>query len=744
VRIAFLNPWSAAAENQAFVSLRVAAARIGHEMVQCANSSDIEDSRADFVLASASTQPKLNDVPHYGVIHEPRDRFLNNPTYFRNLLTYDGYLTISDTLERFLRNVTYGTGHPRPVGFYYNTCQRQDVAADLPSFLNAETGDRRLTGVAREALKIAYFGTNWDKRRQGFFRLLSECEGVQIFGPEHSWAHICRNGYGGSIPFDGVGVQAKYAACGIGLCMLSDQHYRDNIVSNRIFEITSVGAIALCCDIPWIRRYFGDSVYYFDQNLGDRALKREILKLRDVIYRNPAAAIEKAQRARQIFEDSFAAEVMVGNAVKYHETIQSGRQHLLVERERAYSPFVSVVMRCGSRSPAFVERAVESISRQTLGHFEVVLVRHKDIDLSPVVSRTFSRIRSFKVVDCPGGNRSASLWAGLQNLGGEYFAVLDDDDWWFSDHLERLFDPPPEKRLERFFAYSGSIADHGSPSLIEGGAYERRAMHCFGIESLASWSAASSAFASCCFVASTDLLHSGLLMSPDMETAEDSYLILSLLAQAEPKFAYCVTNVFDRSAPQQSCFDEHPKRYEDELTLQLRLFGRHRPPFLRKDAWESLSEFWANSPSPVCQDGDALSLENWEQVGAGYEPKRSKVVHGSHLLDPSVGAAVIRPPVKPWAYGAELFLNRPSRDALEYILIAEIKVLNGLIGVGLLNVGEQDFLFRKSLGASAETQTVRIPISNISQTGRFVVQTWETACQSEVQLLSLRLFAEPA
>ncbi len=730
MKIAFLNPWTHAAENQIFSSLRIAAARIGYDIVHCANSSDVENCSPDFVLAMASTQPKLNDVPHYGVIHEPRDRFLGHREYFDNLLTYDGYLTISDTLERFLRDVSYGAGRPRPIGYFYTTCQRQDKSADLRSLID------------RRALRITYFGTNWDKRRPGFFQILSESEGVQICGPEHSWRDISPSSYGGPVDFGGTGVQDRYAANGIGLCMLSDLHLRDNIVSNRIFEVASVGAIALCCDIPWIREHFGDSVYYFDQTLRDRALSGAVLKLRERIYSNPTEAIEKAHRAREIFEAKFSAEIMIENAVKYHLMASSDRARIRQSAEQAYSPFISVVLRCGSRAIEYVERAIQSISRQTFGEFEVVLVRHKELDLASVAGAQFPRIRSVKVVDCPGGNRSASLWAGLQALSGEYFAVLDDDDWWFSDHFEQLFQPPPKARLQNFFAYSGSIVQHRVPDGIEGGGRDQREVHRFGIRSFESVFTVGAAFTINCFVASSDLLHPGLLLCPGMETAEDSYLILSLLAQSPARFSFSATSVYDVSLPDQSSFATHPKRFEDELTYQVRLFGRHRPPFLTDDAWTSLAEFWTRQRLPLSREAGIATLEGWETVATGYDRTRSKVHRGSHFVDARAGSAIIRPPDQPWAYGAELFLNRPLKALGEYVLVAELIVDKGTIGVGVLNAAENDFLGRQALTASSSPQTVEIPIWNFSQAGRFVVQNWEKPGKSSVQLLSMRLLAE--
>ena len=733
MRIAFLNPWSEAAENQEFSKVRIAAGRVGHELIQCTNSADVEKCAPDFVLVASPTQAKLNDVPHYGIIHAPLDRYLTNRTYFHNLLSYDGYLAIADSLDKFLRNLTFGIGRPRPVGFYFNTSQRHSIAADLRGL------------IERRALQITYFGTNWDNRRVIFFRKLSDSEGVQICGPERGWQHINKKAYGGPLPWDGASVQAKYAETGIGLCMLSDDHLRDDVISNRIFEITSVGAIALCCDIPWIRKHFGDSVYYFDQNLSDAALAAAVLELRESIYADPESAISKASRAREIFEANFSSEMLFENTVRYHELLSSSRSSAIQTAEETYSPLISVIVRCGSRELEYVERAVASIARQSYGRFEVIFVRHQDLDLTPVTAALPSRIASFRIVDCKGGNRSASLWAGLNAVTGEYFAVLDDDDWWFSDHFELLFQPFPKGRLEKFMAYSGSIAVRPEPVPITGGGSDNRELHRFGIESLESWNAAGSAFTANSFVASSDLLHPRVLISPGMETAEDSYLILLLMAQVEPRFSYAATSVFDRSLPGQSDFASHPQRIEDELTLQIRLIGRDRPRFLPLDAWKSLSEYWSRQfqdASVAAADSDAL-LNDWEQVASGYDSENSNVWGESLLSEGEAGTAAIHTLFDPWAYAARLSLQPASRDAAQYTLVVEMLVREGRIGIGLLNLEESDFLFRRPLGAKPEPQILLIPIRDVTKIGRLVIQNWDTPGESEAELVSLRLLAPP-
>jgi len=735
LRIAFLNPWTEKAKNQEFAKNRMAAERLGHEFIQCTDSADVEACAPDFVLVASLTQPKLNDFPHYGIIHAPLDRYFATRSYFHNLLSYDGYLAIADTLNKLLRDVMFGLGRSRPVGFFYNTSNRYDISTNLRGLID------------RRALIITYFGTNLDNRHAFFFKNLSEFEGVQLCGPAKAWARINQRSYGGAVPWDGSSLQERYAANGIGLCMLSDDHFRSDVVSNRIFEITAVGAIAFCCDTPWIRKYFGDSVYYFDRDLDGEGLASAVVKLRDSVYNDPEAAVEKAARARAIFEANFTSERLLGNVVRYHRELSASRSAALRTAEEVYAPFISVVIRCGSRELKYVERAVAYIARQSYGRFEVIFVRHKELDLTALTASPPQRIASFRIVDCPGGNRSDSLWTGLNAVSGEYFCILDDDDWWFSDHFEKLFHPLPKEPLKKFLAYSGSVAVHPEAVPIEGGGRDDRELRLFGIESLESWASAAGAFASNCFVASSDLLNPRLLMSPGMESAEDSYLILSLMAQAEPRFSYAATSVFDRSLSDQLRPADHPQRFEDELTLQLRLLGPDRPRFLPVDAWKSISQHWERGPflnTPLTAPGSRTPLSSWEQVGSGYDRAKSQVSVESSFADPQAGSAAIHTAPEPWAYAAVLSLPQPSREAIDCALSVELLVREGKVGVGLLNQEENAFLFREPLSTHPDPKTILIPIRAMSDVGRLVIQNWETHGKSVADLISIRLLAAPS
>jgi len=734
MKIGFLNPWRNKAENQVFESLRIAAARIGHEMVHCANSMEVAAHAPDFVVACSSTQPKLNDVPTYAVIHEFRGLYLTLRPHYDNILSCDGYLAIADSLARMIRDLTFAAGRPQDAGFFYCTCQRTDIRTGVAAL------------IASSRLKITYFGTNWDAERAGMIRILGRHDGIQVFGPEDSWTGLDPKSYGGTLPFDGESVQRKYAENGIGLCLLSQNHGRDDVVSNRIFEVTSVGAIAIASDVPWLRRHFGDSLYYVDQSLPSPYLVRQILLRREEIYRDPEAAIEKARRAREIFERDLAAEVMLENAVAHHRRVSGDRQAALAAGAR-HAPLISVIVRCGSRPAEMVRRAVESLAGQSYGRFEVILVRHRDMDLSPIAGTAFPNIECIRVVEAPAGKRSTSLWAGLRAVKGEYFSVLDDDDWVFSNHFETLFHPVASPPARRFFAYSGVIAAEPEPFPIHGGGSDNRRLAHFGITATEDLFAISGAFAPNCFVASADLLNPALLEDPQLATAEDSYLILSLLAQADPKFSYAATAVYECGRADQSGFAHDPLRLEDELTVQIRLHACATLPQPGLAAgcatlprpglaagYAALSKFWKERPAA---EAPRIPADLIQRVSTGFDPKTSNIRPGCTITNSATGECRVETAPEPWSYSAEFSLGIPAACEGPGLIRVELQVSRGPVGIGVLNTAETDFLRRVPVRESGKPQSFDFLVSDFRQIGRVVIQNWDTPGVHSASIRSL-------
>ena len=333
--------------------------------------------------------------------------------------------------------------------------------------------------------------------------------------------------------------------------------------------------------------------------------------------------------------------------------------------------------------------------------------------------------------------------------------MLDDDDWLFSNHFEKLFESFVKVPKKPFLAYSGSISHYAEPKPVAGGHEDHRTLLYFE-KNTPDLSSVYSMFASNCFVASRDLLSPALLCDPHMSTAEDSFLILSLVEQCQPQFSYAVTSIHERGRSDQSDFRQHPTRFDDELTLRIRLGGKQIAARSVIDLWEELSVFWKNRhrKEAVVETLDRIiyrvldcpiSIEpekDRECVSTGFNLQESKLSLGSHAIDPAVGSAWVQCPEEPWAYGAELCLRLPHSTELGHLLIAEIIVECGEIGIGLLDVSERDFLMRKNLQPGSRIQEVHIPIADLLNVGRFILQNWQNPGPATAQILSLRICSE--
>ena len=254
-----------------------------------------------------------------------------------------------DTVDQFLRAICAGAGRPPHIGYYFNSPQRQLLRCDIEEI------------VALGALRLCYFSTNWDPRSRPLFRSLARRSYMRIYGPAQAWDYLDGTAYRGSVPFDGHSVQEVYARFGAGLVTLSKHHALDDVISNRIFEISSVGAAAICPDIPWIRKHFGDTVLYYDAFGSVVTAVQQIDDAVAKIARNPHRAAEQADKARLTFEEKFAAEVMLDNAVTYFE---EWRERAGKPVDPANGPLIDIIVRVGGRTVSVVSRAI-SIDRSS-------------------------------------------------------------------------------------------------------------------------------------------------------------------------------------------------------------------------------------------------------------------------------------------------------------------------------------------------------------------------------------------
>ena len=606
MRIAYHNPWIQSSENQGYMSMAEAARRIGVELVACGDETAIEVCRPDFVLSVSTAIAKVTDFPTYLTVHEPKAYLLEQPQRVRNLFSYDGYLTISDSLVRFVRDFCYGVGRAEEPGFCYLTPQVSGLRTDWQAV------------VKGDALRVVYFGTNWNRRMPLLFRALDRTGILGIHGPEASWREEGYASYRGPVPFDGVSPQRIYAECGLGLALMDERWRREDVISNRVFEIASVGAVAICPDMKWTRKWFGDSVLYYDADRSAPEIAERIREHHGFVRANPDSARAMGEEARQVFETHFAAEHMLANAVAYHERKSVERR----ERRAAMGPAprISIVLRCGGRDAGFVRRAVDSIRRQTFGAFTVILARFRTLDLAGITADKSGAIAEFVEFLIPDGSRAEMLYAAIERVETPYFAVLDDDDFWMSDHFEELFRAGRRVREDFDMAFSGSIG-FDYPVLYNATQSCDRNILRFGYEGpIADALDVQNAIGTNCFVARTELFRAEMRAVPKMRTAEDSLLICLLAWRSRPIFSYRPTAFYRRDAEDGSRWQIDAERSEDELSMALRAGLAWHPDWLASGSLAMLTRIWADARNKL---GPGFTGELLDRLSVGTAGQRT-------------------------------------------------------------------------------------------------------------------------
>lgn len=737
MKIAFLNPWSDAAESHASMFLAIAARRVGIDLITAKDESDLQSCAADFVISVASSVPKVCDYPTYLNVHEPTRRFLQNEFYLRNFMTYDGYLSISDSLRRFVRDVSFGMGRPDEPGFYFGTAQKSEVHTKFPEI------------VKHGQLQIAYFGTNWDRRSPRLFELLDPKGILRIHGPRRSWPTGLAS-YRGPLPFDGVSPQKTYASCGLGLVLLSAGHLREDVISDRIFQISSVGAVSICPDIPWIRKWFGDSVFYFEPFRSAHEITTRIADIYEYCQLNPDAAARMGEAARAVFEQDLCAERLLTNAVDYHEV--NRRKSTRRQKRLGAPPQIAVIIRCGGRAASYVENAVNSIRSQTFGRFKVVFVKYKPFDLGGIVSRASPNIDSFIEIEVPNGNRGQTLFAGLaklRELDTEYFAVLDDDDFWLSNHMESLFVAAKQTGRNCDLAFSGTIAASTEARQIETSLWWKWNVYTFGYRGpISSTNDLIREFCSNCFVARTSLLPDELEL-PDMETAEDSLLVSLLARHHKPVFSYQATAFFKRQPGEGSNFDTHPHRDRDLRSVGLRTGFLYSPGWLPQSSIghgieQKLLGDGTNAQNDTAHcvliDGMLASPDESLRETSSFAGRMLYLtsdriyLRGHSSTEGNGERKIIRvlPPQRSWEFGVDINLDGLLHE-LDQFLVIEFGKISEPVDVGLLNRNGA-FVERVRLPADKENVEVWLRINASSEIVRMVVLSAEQPLAQPVEV----------
>lgn len=310
-RFAIVKLWPEikTAEDECIARLKIAAATLGLECIEIhADGRLLEEpgkiiskKDVDFVLHLHYDTPKLYDVFSFVALWNPI-QFYHEWGYSRtsrNLLTHDDFVSCSsppadDHVGRLIRK---SATHLPP---FFNLYHSIADIVHPPSL-----GDH----------KLFYAGINWDalrggvSRHQELLKRLDKTGNLRIFGPTIFQGVKVWDGYDSyvrEIPFDGISMIDEIFKAGIALVLSSQAHKQSELMSNRLFESVAAGALVICDENNFAKKYFGESLLYIDSRCSVEKIRDDIENHLAWAKTNPDQALAMVEKAQEIFRKKFS------------------------------------------------------------------------------------------------------------------------------------------------------------------------------------------------------------------------------------------------------------------------------------------------------------------------------------------------------------------------------------------------------------------------------------------------------
>ncbi|MBD3881910.1 hypothetical protein IFO70_09100 [Phormidium tenue FACHB-886] len=535
MKVALQNPFfgQLVAETELAQRIALAAQNLGWETVELQTAAQVNAFQPDFVIALHNNSPKLAAFPTYGCLWNPLSFFEGTEQYVKHVLTYDGYLTSSGAVDRWLHQILYTTPKTFFTAPFYTSCPKtpyQPPNLDPP--------------------RLMYLGSNWDGSRfPELFEGLDAKEYMTIYGNPDGWTHL-KQSYRGALPYDGTTVLQTLNQTGVGLCLHRAEHRYYGLPSMRIFEIVASGAVAICGDHPFIRDRFGESVLYLDPDANPSEQVDRISTLMHWIQANPQAALAKSAQAHQIFLEHFALEKLLLDLVPHHETVLRQKGFVSVAEKPAST--VQWILPYSGKDGASLQQRQAQVARQSYGNQasnhagnhagnQPIVVASEPVDLEG----------DFQLVQTPASAQSSFLWAGLNAVSADYFAVLDEAAILHPNHLQRLvslLDRHPDYGV----AYSGCL-------------YENEAIQfqLFNLEQLLTFELAIPLSS---IVVRRSVLDATLLQDPQLREYGDLCLLFLLAQRTKFLFSYELTCELQTSPPDHHLLLKQIQNWSSELS----------------------------------------------------------------------------------------------------------------------------------------------------------------------------------
>lgn len=309
-KIAILNPYLQGghvqiAETESARRYIEAASNLGITAEMFANSDSLDAFEPDIVVAITYQEGKLSKYPTYVSLNVPPSLIRNEARFVRNILSFDGYLTLSHGMISWLE--TLCRDHRKHL--YY-----AKAAFSVPKTPYVPCDFKTATAM--------YMGTNWDGNRHAhFFNALDGSGMLTCYGPEKSWLNYKNGLYGGEIPFDGESVIKQYRKHGIGLCIGHPVFDAEAIANNRLFEVPAASGLVICAENGLAREYYGDAALYMNHHLSQSDYTEQFIAYVDWVRSNPGIAAEMARETNERYNLKLCMEQQVLNLLSLHKVV---------------------------------------------------------------------------------------------------------------------------------------------------------------------------------------------------------------------------------------------------------------------------------------------------------------------------------------------------------------------------------------------------------------------------------------
>jgi GT2 family glycosyltransferase len=566
MKLAIHNPFKGEsfAETELAKRISLAATNLGWKAEEVATSIEINNLKPDIVLATHIRTPKLTGYPTYGCMWSPPIWFEQEEILLKNVMSYDAYLSSSDSVNLWIEDLLYCTSKQFIIAPFYTSCNATPYQP--PNLQNPH---------------LVYIGSNWDGPRfKDLFLKLDHQDYMEVYGNEAGWQYL-QSSYKGTLPFNGIHVLKSLNQAGVGLCLHRDEHSEWHIPSMRIFEIVASGAIALCSEHPFIREHFGDTVLYFSSHSTVDEKIQQISESLQWIKDNRKEALEMSREAHRIFTHKFTLEKLLTELILYHKKLVVDKGFILPvdadihqnNNNKALNPSstknVEIIVRVGGRGISKIKRTFDSLVSQTYKNIGIVLVKWNEVEGLEQLIKDYQEKIPIRVVEVLNTKcRSTALWAGINAVDADYFGALDDDDVIHPNHIYSLVSLLNE--YEDFgVAYSGILhvweADKEGEVLLDSQPIKEPAtLAYFRDFKITEFLFLRNFITTSCFMAKKSLIDKRLSKDPKFHIYEDFFLFLNLSQKTKFIFSYEATcELYLRASQQDNSIFENRQEWDE-------------------------------------------------------------------------------------------------------------------------------------------------------------------------------------